>query len=139
MSFVKRVQLSAMALVAVALFSPTPALAGGGIKLVPTGIEPGASGRASWGKAHVIGVSEYGITYLASVSVTCKGLTPGETYYVYCLVAQIWSPPFWVPLRDPFTASETGTGSARDTISYRDGSPKTIEVRNAEGVVVLIE
>ena len=130
MRSMKRVPLAVLFLIAAALLTGTPALAAGGLKLVPTGVEPGASGQVWWSKAHIVGVSEYGITYLASVSVTCRGLTPRETYYVYL--------GGWGPVGEPFIASKTGTGSARYTISYLNVAPKT-DVRNANGVVVLTE
>ncbi len=140
MRSVKPFGLAVLFLLLAAFLVSTPALAAGGIKLAPTGVEPGASGQVGWGKARVVGVSEYGITYSAGVTVTCKGLTWGEAYYVYCLVSQVAGfPPGWVPVGDPFVASETGTGAARDTIQYSDASSKTIEVRNAKGVVVLTE
>ncbi len=140
MSSMKRVRLAVLFLIAAALLAGTPALAAGGIKLVPTAVEPDASGQAWWGKAYVVYAGANGIQYAAPVRVTCHGLTWGETYYVYCLVDQVGGfPPGWVPVGDPFVASETGTGTAGDTMWFAGGSPLSIEVRNAEGDVVLTE
>ncbi len=67
------------------LLAPSPALAGEGMihhpnsKLVPTGVEPGASGHvrtsADW--------LYYPPVYLdGTVTGVCKGLTPAETYTI---------------------------------------------------------
>ena len=65
-----------------ALLAPSPALAAGGkinasCKLSATSLEPRASGQVKLTAFN----SDW--VYDLSVTVSCKGLTPGEHYYVY--------------------------------------------------------
>src|SRR5512135_1735989 len=78
---------SAVALLLISvLLAPSPALARGSrgndsnAKLVPTGVEPGASGQV-----HASGewyASYYGFYVDGTVRGTCKGLTPAKTYTI---------------------------------------------------------
>jgi hypothetical protein len=61
MSSLKRGRLAVLTLVAAALFSPMPAPAAGAIKLLPTEVEPSASGTVKWDKGRVISMSENGV------------------------------------------------------------------------------
>ncbi len=133
MSLTKQVRLVALFLVVVAVFSPTPALAAGAIKLLPTDVEPSASGEVKWGRARAVAYnSNYGVLYNAPVRVTCKGLTPGNAYYPYRVSFPGW---FWL-LADPVIADETGAVSWEDTFSYVDVRP-SFEVWNQANKVVL--
>ncbi len=77
---------SAVALLLVSvLLAPSPALAKGprgyrGGKLVPTGVEPGASGHATvqgeWFDVFP------GPTFVGTVTGACRDLTPGKTYTI---------------------------------------------------------
>ncbi len=133
MTSMRRVRLAVLFLIAAALSAGTPALAAGGIKLVPTGVEPGASGQAWWGKARLVYLGAQGIQYAAPVRVTCQGLTPRAVYYVHC------STPWSVPVGQPFVASDKGTGVAEGTVWYWGRSSHAIDVRNAGGIIVLAE
>ncbi len=61
-------------LLTAALFTWSTALAATG-KLLSTGVEPGASGQA-----RVTNVSVVTGVYEGTMTVTCKGLTPGQAY-----------------------------------------------------------
>ena len=113
---------AAFFLMGVALLGATPALAAGGsVVLKPTGVEPGASGRAT--------LSNVQRPYPPSLAqfkgllvVQCKGLTPNATYSVY-------------GTHMVGVASEAGTLSLSGSI-YFSGSQISVGVYNAEGRVL---
>ena len=76
---------SAVALLLVSvLLAPSPALAGGhghrGGKLVPTGVEPGASGHAT---VHGEWLNVFpGPVFVGTATGACRDLTPGKTYTI---------------------------------------------------------
>ena len=80
MSSMKRVRLAVLFLIVAALVAGTSALAGP-VELANTGTEETASGEAKllhvWGNPWTY--------YTADLTVTCKGLRPGKTYYVLVL------------------------------------------------------
>jgi hypothetical protein len=61
-----------------ALLAPSPALAATG-KLLSTGVEPGASGQARVTNVSVV-TGAWNPFYEGTMTVTCKGLTPGQGY-----------------------------------------------------------
>jgi len=139
MRSMKRVRLAVLFLIAVALLAGTPALAGQpwpgqwphrrvNVELTPTGAEPTASG---------VGTLEYGgfyPNYSGSLTVSCKGLTPGATYCVWFCIAH-YDTWFWYTWESgPLPASAKGTGKV--TI-YFSGLPNLVAVRNANGDDVL--
>jgi hypothetical protein len=66
-----------------AILAASPALAGRGVgcSLYPTGVEPRASGQATFGVQ--VYSDHYGNrTYTGTMFVTCKGLTPGQAYRI---------------------------------------------------------
>ncbi len=68
-----------------ALFAPSPALAGSAMikdscRLIASDLERHASGQARLTGTIYAGWGNY--SYSASVTVSCKGLTPGKGYYL---------------------------------------------------------
>ncbi len=126
MSFTQQVRLVALSLIAVAVFAPAPAFAGK-IKLTPTGLEPDASGQATLETPH----KYYGRWIPMDVSVSCRGLEPGQTYYCQARTGL----SFW---EWQFTTDETGAGEAGGAIFVEVYVPFTIRVVNADGEAVLI-
>ena len=122
MSTMKRVRLAVLFLIAAAFFVATPALAATNAKLTPTGVEPSASGQARLAETTGFPPHFYG-----HLSVSCRGLTPGATYYFWAAGSlYLW----------PFTASATGTGKADGWIYFSWlGFP--VGVMNANGDDVL--
>lgn len=112
----KRVQLTLLALIAATILPASPASAAGRVvKLTPSvgSDEPNALGQAKFSEITFVGwVLTWGgnvPAYTADVSVTCKGLTPGATYY-------------WRTSRnDPSAsspASATGTWNAQGSVLF---------------------
>ena len=128
MSTMKRVRLAVLLLIAAAFFVATPALAATNAKLTPTGVEPSASGQARL--AETTGLPSH---FHGHLSVSCKGLTPGATYYFWASAPLLYGG--WT-YTWPFTASATGTGKADGWIDFAWlGFP--VGVMNADGKDVL--
>ena len=128
MSTMRPVLLTVVFLIAAALVAGTSALASTNAKLTPTGIEPSASGQARLAETTGLYPNFYG-----HLSVSCRGLTPGATYYFW---ATVYHDPYGWTFTWPFTASATGTGKADGWIHFsRLGFP--IGVKNANGEDVL--
>jgi hypothetical protein len=125
----KRARLAVLFLIVAALLAGTPALASThNVKLTPTGVEPGASGQARLAETTGFYPNFYG-----HLSVSCKGLTPGATYYFWASAPHLYGG--WT-YTWPFTASPTGTGKADGWIDFSWlGFP--VGVMNAKGQDVL--
>jgi hypothetical protein len=126
----KRFRLAVLLAFAVALLG-TPAIAGKWyirsytVALTPTGVEPGASGKAT---LEDLVFSDDGEAYL---TVSCKGLTPGATY---CVRVWIDGGLAWT---SPFTATRQGGGEAGGAIPFWWYFPAAVEVVNVQEVAVL--
>ena len=128
MRSMKLFQLAVLFLIAAAVLAGTPALAATNAKLTPTGVEPSASGQARLAETTGLYPNFYG-----HLSVSCRGLTPGATYYFW---ATVYHDPYGWTWTWPFTASATGTGKADAWIHFsRLGFP--VGVKNANGDDVL--
>jgi len=129
MSSMKRVRLAVVFLIVAALLAGTPALAGThNVKLTPTGVEPSASGQARLAETTGLYPNFYG-----HLSVSCKGLTPGATYYFW---ATVYRYPYGWTYTWPFIASATGTGKADGWIYFTWlGFPVTVKNANGDDVL----
>ncbi len=99
----------ALAVVGLALITSVAAAAGSNVpnksaKLYPVGDEPQAAGKATLGGT--ADYDEYGNIwgYITGLTVTCKGLTPGQTYVVGSTYWTFGSGPFVADSEGSFTA-----------------------------------
>ena len=97
------------------LFAASPALArgGGSTKLLSTGVEPGASGQARMTDVSVEHYYPYpgsGFWITGTMTVTCRGLTPGQTYSISTV--------------DPYSSGE-GSAGGGGAVAQARGELKT--------------
>ena len=130
MSPMKRVQVVALLVVTAVLSAGAPAVAGKWyirsytVALTPTGAEPRASGIA---KLEDLVFSDDGEAYL---TVSCKELTPGATYYVQVWIDEGLASEF------PLTATRQ-RWEADSAIPFWWYWPAEVAVVNDKGVAVL--
>ncbi len=131
---------SAVALLLISvLLAPSPALARGSdvsnAKLEPTGVEAGASGQV-----HVTGEwssTIWGFYLDGTATVTCRGLTPAETYTLVVTEVHVGTPAG----TGSAVASESGNFKVTCRVFTRMDYPPFnsfyIQVVNAGGQIVL--